>query len=45
MEDFAKNYLAYKIDITNWLNAQAPDTFIPSIDKLDALVKSIVIQP
>ncbi len=45
MEDFAKNYLAYKADITAWLNAQAPDKFIPSIDKLDALVKSIMIQP
>jgi len=45
MEDFASNYMKYIADTTDQLNAQSPNSFVPSIPVLDALVNSIVVQP
>ncbi len=45
MEDFALNYKKYIADTTAQLNAQSPNSFVPAIPMLDALVNSIIIQP
>jgi len=44
-EDFSNNYEPYITDMVNKLNTQAPASYIPSLDMLDALVASITIQP
>ena len=44
-EEFGKNFTAYITDVTNQLNAQAPENYSPTISTLDALVASIRIQP
>lgn len=44
-EEFSNNYEPYVIDMVNQLNAQAPDSFLPTLAALDALVGSITIQP
>jgi hypothetical protein len=44
-EEFSNNYEPYIADMINQLNSQPPDSFIPTLTALDALVSSIVIQP
>lgn len=44
-EEFGNNYETYIIDMVNQLNAQTPDSFIPTLTALDALVTSITITP
>jgi hypothetical protein len=44
-EQFADQFDTYMADITNQLNAQTPDSFVPSIPMLDALIQSISIHP
>lgn len=44
-DEFFANYDAYVADWVSRLNAQATDSFTPTIDDLDALVGSIVIAP
>jgi hypothetical protein len=45
MESFTNNYLTYIADATAQLNTQTPASFTPSITMLDALIRSIVVQP
>ena len=44
-EDFGNNYEPYITDMVNQLNAQPPESYIPTLAMLDALVTSITIQP
>jgi hypothetical protein len=44
-EDFANNYVPYITDMTNQLNSQGADSFIPTLTALDMLVASIHIAP
>jgi hypothetical protein len=44
-EDLSNNYEPYITDITEQLNAQTPDSFIPTLIALDALASSITVQP
>jgi hypothetical protein len=44
-EDFTNNYSTYLTNATAQLEAQNPDSFVPSLAQLDALVKSLLIQP
>jgi hypothetical protein len=44
-EDFSNNFTKYIAELTNQLNAQAPENFSPGLAMLDALVTSIQIQP
>jgi hypothetical protein len=44
-EDFSNNYPNYITDVTNQLNSQTAESFIPTLTALDALVASIHIQP
>jgi hypothetical protein len=44
-EDFTNSYEAYLSDITTQLNSQSPGSFAPTINMLDALINSIVVQP
>lgn len=44
-EEFSNNYEDYIIGMVGQLNAQAADSFAPPLTALDALIKSIVIQP
>lgn len=44
-EDWAANYEPYITGAVDGLNAQEPGSFTPTIDDLDALVASIVIEP
>ncbi len=43
-EQFANNYEPYITDMIAQLEAQAPESFIPSLTALDALAQSIIIQ-
>jgi hypothetical protein len=45
MEEFARNYLAYKSDIVAKLNEQPAGSFTPDLAVLDELVKSISVKP
>jgi hypothetical protein len=44
-EEFSNTYETYRADVTDQLNSQTYDSFIPTLASLDALVASIVIQP
>ncbi len=44
-EEFNKNAEAYFVQIAAQLNGQPPESFVPSIVMLDALIQSITIQP
>ena len=44
-EEFTNNYDAYKINMTNQLNSQTPESFNPNLAILDTLVQSILVQP
>jgi hypothetical protein len=44
-EDFSNSYESYIADIIAQLNAQSPGSFAPTINMLDALINSIVVQP
>ncbi len=44
-EQFGNNYEPYITDMVNQLNAQPPESFLPSLTLLDALAQSIIIQP
>lgn len=44
-EQFANNYEPYITDMIAQLEAQPPESYIPSLTALDALAKSIIIQP
>jgi hypothetical protein len=44
-EDFSNNYEPYITDMSTQLNAQAPDSFTPTLTMLDALIASIIVQP
>lgn len=44
-DEFSNSYETYIGDMVNQLNAQAPDSFVPSLTALDALVSGITIQP
>jgi hypothetical protein len=44
-EDFSNSYETYLSDITAQLNLQSPGSFTPTINMLDALINSIVVQP
>jgi hypothetical protein len=43
-DDFNNNYQSYLADITEQLDAQSPGSFVPTINMLDSLINSIVIQ-
>jgi hypothetical protein len=43
--DYGNAYESYLADITAQLNAQSPTSFLPTINMLDALINSIVVQP
>lgn len=45
INDPAADWQGYYTAITDLLNATSPDTFTPSIDQLDLLIKSIQISP
>ena len=44
-EEFSNNYEPYITDMVNQLNAQPPESYIPTLTALDALVASITFQP
>jgi hypothetical protein len=44
-EDFSSTYETYITKMATQLNAQAPDSFTPTLSMLDALIASITIQP
>ncbi len=44
-EEFSNGYDSYSADMTNQLNSQPADSFVPSLNALDALVASIQVQP
>jgi len=44
-EQFSNNFPAYIADMTTKLNAEASDSFTPSLTMLDALMSSLQVQP
>jgi hypothetical protein len=44
-EEFSNNYDPYITDMINQMNAQSPDSYIPTLGTLDTLVSSITIAP
>ena len=44
-EQFSNNYDAYILDMVTQLEAQTPDSFIPSLPFLDGMISTIIIQP
>lgn len=44
-ESMIQNYGSYASDVKDALEAQAPDSFFPTINSLDDLVKSITVRP
>lgn len=44
-EEFSNAYETYRADMTDQLNSQTSESFIPALSALDTLVASIVIQP
>ncbi len=44
-EEFSNNYDPYITDMVFQLNTQPPDSYIPTLFALDALVSSIIVQP
>jgi hypothetical protein len=42
--EFAENYPSYLEDITTQLNAELPDSFVPDLATLDAMIRSLRIE-